>query len=83
MPQFRKRAVVIEAVQFTGENISEVWEAFTAENVYGPVEGQPNAFIETLEGRMTCKPGDWIIRGVEGELYPCKPDIFKKTYEPA
>lgn len=39
--------------------------------------------IETLEGRMTAQPGDWIIRGVQGEFYPCKPDIFEQTYEPA
>lgn len=40
------------------------------------------AVIETLEGKMTVSPGDWIIRGVAGELYPCKPDIFAATYEP-
>lgn len=39
--------------------------------------------IETLEGTMTARPGDWIIRGVKGEIYPCKPDIFAATYEPA
>lgn len=38
--------------------------------------------IPTLEGRMTAQPGDWIIKGVQGELYPCKPDIFKATYDP-
>ncbi|HWQ95907.1 MAG TPA: hypothetical protein VN368_00905 [Candidatus Methylomirabilis sp.] len=38
--------------------------------------------IRTLEGEMTAHPGDWIIKGVNGELYPCKPDIFEKTYEP-
>jgi len=37
--------------------------------------------IETLEGKMTASPGDWVIRGVKGEYYPCKPDIFEKTYE--
>ena len=39
--------------------------------------------IKTLEGTMTAEPGDWIIKGVQGELYPCKPDIFRATYEPA
>lgn len=39
--------------------------------------------IETLEGTMTASPGDWIIKGVKGELYPCKPDVFAMTYEPA
>lgn len=38
-------------------------------------------YIETLEGTMEARPGDWIIRGVNGELYPCKPDVFEKTYE--
>ena len=38
-------------------------------------------YIETLEGKMKAEKGDWIIRGIKGELYPCKPDIFKKTYE--
>lgn len=38
--------------------------------------------IDTLEGKMTASPGDWIITGVNGEQYPCKPDIFEKTYEP-
>lgn len=40
-------------------------------------------WIGTLEGNMVCSPGDWIIRGIKGELYPCKPDIFAATYEPA
>lgn len=40
-------------------------------------------YIETLEGRMKAEPGDWIIKGVKGELYPCKPDIFAATYDPA
>jgi len=40
-------------------------------------------YIETLEGRMMATPGDWIIKGVNGEFYPCKPDIFEATYEPA
>lgn len=41
-----------------------------------------NLWIGTLEGKITASPGDWIIRGVKGELYPCKPDIFEATYEP-
>ena len=48
---------------------------------YTPPTGQ--LFIPTLEGTMTANPGDWIIRGVRGEFYPCKPDIFKVTYEAA
>lgn len=47
---------------------------------FTPPDG--NLFIPTLEGTMTASPGDWIIRGVKGEFYPCKPDIFEATYEP-
>ena len=47
---------------------------------YTPPDG--NLFIPTLEGTMTARPGDWIIKGIKGEFYPCKPDIFTETYEP-
>jgi hypothetical protein len=49
---------------------------------YGPQDGPPHLMVQTLEGDMRADPGDWIIRGVAGELYPCKPDIFDATYEP-
>lgn len=76
--KFRKKPVVIEAVQWTGYNVAEMAE-------FGvPAEGPGlSLVIRTLEGDMTASPGDWIIRGVQGEYYPCKPDIFAKTYEPA
>lgn len=80
--KYRKKPVVIEAVQFTGDNIKTVWDAFGAHSIYGPVEDDPNAYILTLEGRMQCSPGDWILKGIQGEFYPCKPDIFDATYEP-
>lgn len=86
--RFRKKPVEIDAVQYTGENIVEVWESFDAGHVYGPGgthsrdDDDRAAYIETLEGVMRADPGDWIIRGVSGELYPCKPDIFAATYEP-
>lgn len=83
MGQYRKKPVVIEAVQWTGENVAEV-DAFIGDgledNDDGAKPGQPIS-IETLEGVMTAQVGDWIIRGVKGELYPCKPDIFEATYE--
>lgn len=82
MALYRKKPVTIEAVQFTGENIAAIWDWAGAGAVYGPTEESASAFIDTLEGRMEAKPGDWIIRGVQGELYPCKPDIFEATYEP-
>ena len=79
--RYRKKPVVVEAIQYTGNNIEEIWDAFTAADVYGPVEDDPHAYILTLEGRMRCKIGDYIIRGVRGELYPCAKDIFEETYE--
>lgn len=79
--KYRKKPVVIEAIQYTGDNIQEVWYMFGAGEIYGPVENDPCAYILTLEGRMRCDVGDWIIQGVQGEFYPCKPDIFAATYE--
>lgn len=84
--QYRKKPVVVEAVRWTGTNTEEVGAFFGPDacSEWGdvePREGEP-ILIETLEGNMTAQPGDWIIRGVAGELYPCKPDIFDATYEP-
>ena len=85
MAKFRKKPVVIEARQFTGNNQLEIlaWarpglskDALRAAQVMRlPV------YIPTLEGEMKADPGDWIIQGVKGEFYPCKPDIFAATYE--
>lgn len=88
--RYRKKPVVIDAVQWTGENTAEVI-AFATRNPGTDTELRmirPNAFdhklsVETLEGYMNASPGDWIIRGVKGEFYPCKPDIFAATYEQA
>jgi hypothetical protein len=77
--KFRKKPVVIEAVQFTEENYQEVKD-FCPALVYIDTM---NGYIKTLEGVMQASEGDWIIKGVNGEFYPCKPDIFQKTYEPA
>lgn len=79
--QYRKMPIVIEAIQWTGQNIAEV-NAFMSP-VAAIYVGTDNLIaIETLEGRMIANKGDWIIRGVKGELYPCKPEIFALTYEP-
>ena len=79
--KFRKKPVVIDAVQFhAGEQDGELASDVIAGRVRYTEEG--TMLIETLEGVMEAKPGDWIIRGVKGELYPCKPDIFAATYEP-
>lgn len=85
MAKFRKRPVVIEAVQWKGELwFSEVpaW-LLIAINSGKVREVKPQAVVEiaTLEGVMVASNGDWIIQGVNGEVYPCKPDIFEKTYE--
>lgn len=93
--QYRKKPVVIDAIQWTGGNLADVIE-FT--DGYRPdIKGTHAAMkweeyrdlverdglkIYTLEGKMSASVGDWIIQGVKGELYPCKPDIFAQTYEP-
>lgn len=97
MPMYQKKPVIIEARQLTGSNadmhaVYQWVEANTqgsfdptAEEV--PISGvsiDPKTgfmLIATLEGVMQAKPGDYIIKGVEGEFYPCKPDIFAKTYD--
>jgi hypothetical protein len=75
MPLFRKLPVVIEAEQFWPTE--RPWPIGVYEN-----KNIDAYFIRSLEGIMEVTPGDWIITGVHGEKYPCKPDIFLKTYEP-
>lgn len=82
MKKFRKKPVEIEAVQLTHDNIQEVvdwcggyfWSR-------PPMRAVTGISILALEGTMNASFGDWIIKGVSGEFYPCKPDIFEKTYE--
>ena len=80
MSLYRKKPAVIEARQYTGKNGVELltWahgveleEDFTGDGIA----------IKTLEGTMRADRGDWIIKGIKGEFYPCKPDIFEATYE--
>lgn len=82
MPKFRKRPVVIEAVQY-GPYTAPTVELtdFLMDGSRPMTVGDDGITIHTLEGDMLAAPGDWIIKGVNGELYPCKPDIFEKTYE--
>jgi hypothetical protein len=79
--KYRKKPVVIEAVQWHGE--SNCQETFDFLGLEHPEDEMDHSVIhiETLEGMMTAQPGDFIIKGVKGELYPCKPDIFEATYE--
>lgn len=86
MKKYRKRPVVIEAMQwFNDENFDELYKFADADNNYGVVgiakDNSNVAEIRTLEGIMRANPGDYIIKGIKGELYPCKPDIFESTYE--
>ena len=86
--RFQKKPVEIQAMQFDGtkesanqvlswigRNGADAKRAHTTKPERGPI-------IHTLEGEMHANLGDWIIRGVQGEFYPCKPDIFAATYEP-
>lgn len=88
--RYRKKPVAIEAVQLDSDNRDAVLEWVNgnggqAIRIYASMAARPTGsiLIHTLEGDMRADPGDWIIRGVKGELYPCKPDIFEATYEPA
>lgn len=99
MAKFRKKPVVIEAVQLSWATWPEICEFadvgvgekqprgcyLTKEGTVvpaGEVTDYMGMIIPTLEGDMVAKQGDWIIKGVNNELYPCKPDIFEKTYDP-
>lgn len=80
--KFRKKPVVIEAEQFTEENKDRAFNFVRCTcSAEFDVVGNPIMKIDTLEGAMIATLGDWIIKGVKGEFYPCKPDIFEDTYE--
>ena len=87
--KYRKKPVVIEAIQWTGENYWEILKWAHAGMhpkmnaiIHGSEVGS-GLMVRTLEGNMMASVGDWIIKGVKGEFYPCKPDIFAATYEKA
>lgn len=90
MGKYRKKPVVIEAVQWDGtvEGWNKVivpWKGEDGDCIKALAlcgdHSHIDVYIETLEGNMTVSPGDYIIKGVQGEFYPCKPDIFEQTYE--
>ena len=82
MKNYRKKPVVIQAEQFETINLNDENSLFQDPRVI--IKDDGSEFItQTLEGPLTGRKGDWLIRGVNGELYPCKPDVFDKTYEPA
>ncbi len=80
--KFRKKPVVIEAMQFTEESKNRCFNWVTCSTASTYKDGKPVLKILTLEGEMAAEIGDWIIKGVKGEFYPCKPDIFEATYDP-
>jgi hypothetical protein len=88
--RYRKKPVVIDAWQWNPDDLAQagivVGELLRAGVDFkhsDGVGGATTVVIQTLEGAMDAQPGDWIIRGVKGEFYPCKPDIFEASYEPA
>lgn len=90
MAKYRKKPVVVEAIQWDGLNLQEIkdfvgesLECYLNDTAWQVGQGAPiiHMQIKTLEGNHTTTVGDFIIKGVNGEFYPCKPDIFEKTYE--
>jgi len=89
--KFRKKPVVIEAIQFNNLNHDEI-NSFVGKKLKTEIESTAayeagvappvsSMTIETIDGNMKAMPGDWIIKGIKGEFYPCKPDIFQNSYE--
>lgn len=86
MAKFRKKPVEIEAIKFNRNNWNEIVE-FTNNTAHTitierRIDGKCTCIIPTLEGEHIANEGDYIIKGVKGEFYPCKPDVFELTYEP-
>ena len=81
--KYRKKPIVIDAVQWRGKNFNEIkdFAGICADFNYDTQEGYFRLIIHNLEGDMNASEGDYIIRDVNGEIYPCKPEIFEKTYE--
>ncbi len=83
MAKYRKKPVVIEAIQWTGDNFVEIDEfILQGTRKHRTYPSDCKIEIDTLEGTMLASCGDFIIKGVSGEFYPCKPEIFEQTYEP-
>ena len=80
--KFRKKPVIIEAIQLTKDNVVEALSFCNNDgNIVASNEDETGISISTLEGTMTANIGDYIIKGAKGEFYPCKADIFEQTYE--
>lgn len=79
--KYRKKPLVIDAIQYTGENVNEIVIKLGMEEISCDLLSN-DLLIDTLEGEMRCSVGDYVIKGIKGEFYPCKEDIFLQTYEP-
>lgn len=77
--KYRKKPIIIEAEKWEGANLNCDNSMFQSPEVI--IKSDLGFMVSTIEGVMTGKLGDWLIRGVKGELYPCKPDIFAATYD--
>lgn len=77
--KYVKKPIVIEAIQYTGENTEDVVNFITDRHC--TILNDKRILINTLEGNIEASLNDYIIKGVQGEFYPCKPDIFKSTYD--
>ncbi len=88
MSIFRKKPVVVEAIQWTGKNFQELYAwgrpadvKLEAQIIWSIDAKKKSLAIKTLEGWVIASVGDWIVRGAQGEFYPCKPDIFEANHE--
>lgn len=79
--KYRKKPIVIDAIKWDGTNVLVWIDQFPESRHFLQIENAQEITIKTLEGNMTARQGDYIIRGIKGELYPCKADIFEATYE--
>ena len=80
--KYRKRPVVVEAIQWTGKNYKDI-QAFAGIKIVHYFQEAEVLMVRTLEGDMFASRGDYIVKGIRGEFYPCKPDVFQETYEEA
>lgn len=82
MKYYQQKPIIVEAVQFndTPESIEEIHEFVNAQITISYEEPEPKLIIRTLEGDMKASVGDYIIKGIQGEFYPCKPSIFEQSY---
>ncbi|MBB4931823.1 hypothetical protein F4561_002643 [Lipingzhangella halophila] len=86
MQRYRKKPITIDAIQFTGDNVRDIWEAFGTAGIYGPTEANPDHLILTTAhgDPAPARPGDWVVPdSMPDTFYPIKPDVFDRTYEPA